>query len=254
MSDGITRASYQVKRLEFITSILDPSMHRGLEIGACDLPTIPSYLGKCQFADMRSTEEMIRLWNLPSSSVAPVEYLLKRNKPLAEQINVRFDYVIACHVIEHVPNLIGYLRDLESLLDPKGACVIVLAAPDKRCTLDSGRPSTHLDHLLTDYHNNCVAPTVEHIMEFSRHWSPELRALEEKSLVDFYKWACEMQDSEDYDAHCHVWKDDEFITQMETLISGGILGNFSLAAIQHTPPGFNEFMVAFHCNLEAGSQ
>jgi SAM-dependent methyltransferase len=244
MSEVITRESYQVKRLEFVRTIVDVANARGLEIGACDLPTIPDYVGSCQFADFRTAEEMIELWKLPPETVVPVQFLLSREKPLSAQIDTRFDYIVACHVIEHVPDPIGYILDLQKLLDPNGAEVIILAVPDKRATLDAVRPSTSLDHLLMDFHDNCRLPTLEHILEFSRAWSPELRALAEKSLYEFYNWGTNNFASGAPDAHCHVWTDEEFFSQMEKLTSGGVMRGLEVFATQEKQLGFNEFMIA----------
>ncbi len=146
MGNPVTRASYQAKRLKYIASIVDLSRCHGLEIGACDLPTIPTEVGPCEYADFRSAAEMIEMWSLPADTVVPVNFILSRNEPICDQIDARFDYIIACHVIEHIANPIGYIQDLQKLLDPNGAGIIILAVPDKRETPDVSRMSTSLDH------------------------------------------------------------------------------------------------------------
>ncbi|MCY7273284.1 MAG: class I SAM-dependent methyltransferase [Phormidesmis sp. CAN_BIN44] len=44
------------------------------------------------------------------------------------------DYVIASHVIEHVPDFIGWLSEVRGILKPGG--ILSLAIPDKRQCLD----------------------------------------------------------------------------------------------------------------------
>jgi SAM-dependent methyltransferase len=61
----------------------------------------------------------------------------------------RFDYVIASHVIEHVPNMIGWLRDIATVLHDGGK--LSLAIPDKRYTFDVKRELTTLGTLV-EYH------------------------------------------------------------------------------------------------------
>lgn len=246
MTEVITRESYQVKRLRFVKSVVDVFGCRGLEIGACDLPTVPGYVGSCEYADFRSAEEMIRLWSLPPGTVVPVDFILNREQRIHEQIEKRFDYVIACHVIEHVANPIGYIQDMQKLLAPDGAGVIVLAVPDKRCTSDTSRLSTTLDHLLMDFHDNSRIPSLEHILDFGRVWSPVLRSMSERSMSEYYQWAVNNLNSGQADAHCHVWMDSEFIGQMERVTGDGFLPDLTIAATEATPPGFNEFMIAFH--------
>ena len=48
--------------------------------------------------------------------------------------NSCYDYIFSSHVIEHVPDFIGYMLSCERLLKPSG--VVVLAIPDKRRTFD----------------------------------------------------------------------------------------------------------------------
>jgi SAM-dependent methyltransferase len=242
-SNPMRRADYQSKRLKFLSALVNLPASEGLEIGACDLPTVPANIGGCSFADIRSSEEMIQMWNLPPSTVVPIKFLLDRTTPLYLQIAQRFDYVVACHVLEHVANPIGYVKELALLLKPSGG-IICLAVPDKRFTFDVLRSSTTLEHLLSDYHDDCRHPSIEHILEFSIHGSAEWASLCEASLIEFYQWACAEHRSGKADAHCHVWRDEEFFVQVERLINGGVLPEISIAAKQATPVGYNEFMVA----------
>lgn len=48
--------------------------------------------------------------------------------------NQHYDYIIACHVIEHTIDLLGFISDCERLLNDEG--VLVLAVPDKRFGFD----------------------------------------------------------------------------------------------------------------------
>ncbi|WP_369012339.1 methyltransferase domain-containing protein, partial [Escherichia coli] len=45
-----------------------------------------------------------------------------------------FDYAIASHVIEHVPNVLGWFRGIYEVLKP--GAVFNLAVPDRRYTFD----------------------------------------------------------------------------------------------------------------------
>lgn len=239
---SITRADYQIKRRKFLAQLVDIDADEGLEIGACDLPTVTPDGGRCEFADWRSKEEVIKLWGLPPETVVPVTYILDRNLPVDRQICKQFDYIVACHVLEHIPNPIGYIKELARLLKPCRG-VLVLSVPDKRATLDALRPSTTLEHLLSDYYEDCRYPTVEHILEFGKYWSTELAKVWESSRSAAFEWACGNHRSGQADAHCHVWTDDQFFLQIE-LLAGDILREFSVVAKQATPPGYNEFTVA----------
>ncbi|MFO0580343.1 MAG: methyltransferase domain-containing protein [Polyangia bacterium] len=57
-----------------------------------------------------------------------------------------FDYCLASHLIEHIPDLLSFLHSLETLLKPNG--VLSLAIPDKRFEFDAFKPiSTTADVL-----------------------------------------------------------------------------------------------------------
>ena len=51
-----------------------------------------------------------------------------------------FDYVVASHVLEHLPNPIAFLQDCAALLRPGGR--LALALPDHRFCFDHARPLT----------------------------------------------------------------------------------------------------------------
>lgn len=57
-----------------------------------------------------------------------------------------FDYAVASHVFEHLPNPVGWLRDVAALLVPRG--VIALAVPDRRFTFDFFRRETTAARIL----------------------------------------------------------------------------------------------------------
>jgi SAM-dependent methyltransferase len=238
----ITRKDYQLNRFNYLSKLVNLKDSEGLEIGACDLPTVPREAGKCEFADFRSAEEMSRLWNLQLETVMPVQYILKRDTKVHHQIDKKFDYVVLCHVIEHIPNMIGYIKDLHNLLKTGGVMLIV--CPDKRRTPDASRPSTTIEHLLDDYYNDCYYPSLEHILEFGKTWFDELKQKSLRSAKEFYEWGSQNFESGLADAHCHVWTDEEFFTQIQYLIDGEILDGLKIIDKSYNDPLYNEFSIA----------
>ena len=238
----ITRKDFLFNRLNFLSKLVNVKDSEGLEIGACDLPTVPREAGKCEFADFRSAEEMSRLWNLQLETVMPVQYILKRDTKVHNQIDKKFDYVVLCHVIEHIPNMIGYIKDLHNLLKTGGVMLIV--CPDKRRTPDASRPSTTIEHLLDDYYNDCYYPSLEHILEFGKAWFDELKQKSLRSAKEFYEWGYQNFESGLADAHCHVWIDEEFFTQIQYLIEGEILDGLKIIDKSYNDPLYNEFSIA----------
>jgi SAM-dependent methyltransferase len=123
---------------------VDTSVGRGLEIGPLNRPLLPKSAGRVFYADHCSTEELRTKYagnpNVPVDDICPVDFDLSRMRLSEADRDGKFDYVVASHVIEHVPDLVGWLRDIHGLLNEGG--ILALAVPDKRFTFDVFRRET----------------------------------------------------------------------------------------------------------------
>jgi SAM-dependent methyltransferase len=240
------REDYRTRRRLLLRRLVDPASSEGLEVGAFDLPVVvPDGRDagpRCWFADMRSTEELASEFGVALEALAPIEWVVQRARPLAAQIPRRFDYVILCHVLEHVPEPIGFLADARDLLRPGG--VLFLAVPDKRATLDATRPSTTIDHLLARHHHGAPGPPLAQIMEFARTWDENWRRLAAESPRAFFDRAVAHFESGAADAHCNVWQDDELFAQLDYLTRGGFLPGLEICLREPWGGELNEFYVA----------
>lgn len=247
----IVREDYRGARLAVLRRLVDPARAEGLEFGAFDFPVVAPGAGRCRFADVRSSRQLAEMFGVPLESVAPVEWVIDRARPLAAQIPARFDYVILCHVLEHVPEPIRFLNDVGTLLRPGG--VMLLAVPDKRRTLDASRPSTTIDHLLARHHHGAPGPPLAQIMEFSRTWDENWRKLAEENPRAFFEWAVGQFASGHADVHCNVWRDEELFAQLDYLAHGGFLPGLEVCLREPNEPPFNEFYVALRRTPDAAS-
>jgi len=66
--------------------------------------------------------------------------------------NESYDFVLSCHSLEHVANVMKAINEWRRVLKKDGKLILVL--PDKRFTFDHNRPYTTFEHLLNDYKNN----------------------------------------------------------------------------------------------------
>jgi 2-polyprenyl-3-methyl-5-hydroxy-6-metoxy-1,4-benzoquinol methylase len=116
----------------------------GLEIGPLHAPIAPKRDGwHVETLDHADTETLRTRYrqspDVDETAIEDVDYV-SDGRPLPDVIGVRsrYDWIIASHVAEHVPDLLGFLLDCDAILKPGGRLVIAL--PDKRQCFDALRP------------------------------------------------------------------------------------------------------------------
>tara|TARA_B110000240_G_C13411326_1_gene415300 strand:+ start:109 stop:987 length:879 start_codon:yes stop_codon:yes gene_type:complete len=75
-----------------------------------------------------------------------------------------YDWIIASHLIEHTPNLIGFLNDCDAILKDDG--VISLIVPDKRYCFDRFRPITGLGKIIDSHLQKSVIHSPGTVAEY----------------------------------------------------------------------------------------
>jgi glycosyltransferase involved in cell wall biosynthesis/SAM-dependent methyltransferase len=141
-------------RVERLTQAFTKDM-RLIEIGASYNPLIPKKAGwQTTVVDHADQATLIAKYRdvpnvLADDVVEKVDYIW-RDGPLIEAIppalHGTFDGLIASHVGEHMPDLIGFFLAAAKLLKPSG--ILVLALPDKRLCFDFFQPLTTTGDLL----------------------------------------------------------------------------------------------------------
>jgi SAM-dependent methyltransferase len=147
-SAGLMKANVMPRRDFYLTLGADVAGD-GLELGAANNPIVRS--PRCRYADYADTETLRQRFAASDyhgvNSIVAVDYVWAGSGPLAPIVgDQRFDYVIASHVIEHVPNPIGWFRGIAEVVRPGG--VFNLAIPDQRFTFDIACPPSSLGELI----------------------------------------------------------------------------------------------------------
>jgi SAM-dependent methyltransferase len=157
---------------------------RGLEIGASAFAPFPG----------------VRAWNLDHPGARLFQEAQRRHAGRAVPVHVHgtaaqlplrdgsLDFVLASHVIEHMPDAIGALGEWERVLRSGG--ILFLIVPHRDRTFDAGRPCTDLAHLLADHALGTTAAS--------------------DSMVPT--------------SHYHVWRTQGFLELIEYLRRSGHLG------------------------------
>jgi predicted SAM-dependent methyltransferase len=135
----------------------------GLEIGPSYHPVIPKSSGRriesVDHADADTLRAKYRgMAHVDTSCIEPVDYVSDGGSILdAVGQRERYDYIIASHVIEHTPDLLGFLKDCEALLKPEG--ILSLAVPDKRKCFDVLQPLSSTGTVLQCHYERRSRPS-----------------------------------------------------------------------------------------------
>lgn len=82
-----------------------------------------------------------------------------------ENINIKYDVILTCHVLEHIANPIKALKIWEKYLKESGIIINIL--PNKNCCWDRNRNYVEFNHLFEDYVKNVSENDLTHLHEAS---------------------------------------------------------------------------------------
>lgn len=154
------------RRKKIITHGLDLRNSIGIEMGPLHAPIVSKSDGPVIYIDHADTDAIIEKYrhkeDFDVSKIVKIDAVWGP-QPLKAAVGKTADYIIASHVIEHVPNLIGWLNDLTDALSEHGQ--IRLAIPDKRYTLDLYRRITSLADVVSAHVQNAKVPLTAQIID-----------------------------------------------------------------------------------------
>ena len=164
------------------------------------------------------------------------------------------DFLIASHVIEHVPDLIFWLHELRSVLRPGGE--VRLLVPDRRFTFDRLRRETRLSDVLSAHLLDARRPSPTQIIDALLYavrvdaaaaWRGEADAAalpRVHGLEATLALARSAVASDEYhDVHCWVFTPRSFAALFCEMAQAGLL-DFACSRLHDTEPGEFDFVVA----------
>ena len=135
----------------------------GIEIGAMNNPLKVPERARVRYVDYRPAEELRALY--PGIPVKEPD-IVADGARLEVIPDGSQDFVIACHLIEHIEDPVGAIKNWLRVLKDGG--ILFVAIPDKRLTFDVEREPTPLEHLFDDHEHGPEASRLEHFREFHR--------------------------------------------------------------------------------------
>ncbi len=151
---------------------LDVTAGRGLEIGPLDSPIASKEECDVMYVDIHHAEGLRDFYSahpgFPVEDIIEVDVALiqeGRTRSLAEAIesSIPRDWVVASHVIEHVPDVIGWLKDVADVIVDGGR--LSLAVPDRRYCFDARRPATTVGEMLLAHYHRDERPSVRAVFD-----------------------------------------------------------------------------------------
>jgi SAM-dependent methyltransferase len=246
--------TYEHRKSVFVNSI-NIKNHNGLEIGPLDKPIVTKKDGPIKYLDYMSKEELIARHSnaVDPNNVVEVDYVNDSHKTLSETIQEQFDYVIACHVIEHIPNMIAWLNDVYKILKDGG--YLYLAIPDKRYTFDIVRPVTPLAHFINDYYQNVKTANFDHVFEhiylkrnvksgdvWNNRVADKINVKRFSAEEAYQRTLYEMEPGKYPDVHCHVFISQGFLDIINTLIEMKLIA-YTVYKFEDVSKPYNEFIL-----------
>jgi len=162
-----------MNRVEKLLAGLDLKKAVGAEIGPLAWPIVRKSQGQVFYIDYLDHAGLRTKYaddpNVPKDEIVPIDIVAASSSAAVAALKERggVDYVMASHVLEHVPDLVGWLRDLSEVLRPGGT--IRLALPDYRFCFDFIREPSRLSDVLTAHISGAVKPQMREIVDFKLH-------------------------------------------------------------------------------------
>ena len=158
-------------RNEIVRSHLDVT-GRGIELGPLDKPIMAKRDGHLlEIVDYLDTAGLRERYGaelhvgVDASLIEEVDHV-SHGQSLTELIGNEgsYEWIVASHVIEHIPDLVSFLQDVERMLSPTGRLGLVI--PDKRYCFDHYGELSTTGQLLDAYQERRTAPTAGQVFDY----------------------------------------------------------------------------------------
>lgn len=182
---------------------------KGIEVGAGSRPFPIPEGAVCLYGDIRDGEALNSYFD--DKDIRNDEFIDAQT--FAGLKDASFDFVISAHVIEHLENPIGSIRNAIRILKSGG--IYILVAPDRRFTFDLHRSGTSLRHLLQDDEDGGDSTRIDDYKDFIENVGVKYYGNQPPS--DGYDAEARRLAAKNHDIHFHAWNTDEFRSMLNAI-------------------------------------
>jgi Methyltransferase domain len=254
--DPIFRQQFAIRRGKLLAGI-DLQQTSGVEIGALCRPFIRREDGPILYVDYTDTASLRERYandcGVDVNRIVEVDAIWGQNT-LFEAVKGRYvDYVAASHVIEHVPDLITWLREIATILKSTGEVRLII--PDKRYTFDYFRRETSLSDVLLSYIVKARVPQPHSLLDYCLNaadvdvataWQRDIRPDEGRPhhTVEggIYLAQDVIKNGTYHDVHCWAFTPQSFARLCGQLARSGFI-DFACEGFYDTEHNESEFFV-----------
>lgn len=244
---------------------LDLCKMRGIEVGPLDNPRITKDQADVYYLDYMTAEELRAAHqsedgvNLEVARIVEVDLVARDNASVPDTVGdlAPIDYVLAAHVIEHVPDIIGWLAEIAQTLRDGGFLSLVI--PDKRFSFDVNRPLTQISELVEAHLLGLRRSPYRHIYDMESRmvldadaikiWSGAAeysgearRGVGDPDQYAYQRCLYALRSGEYFDVHNSIFTPASFLDLYRRLVTLGLV-DYRIARFFPTEQWENEFFV-----------
>ena len=238
-----------------ITAQIDAASMRGLEIGPLNRPIVTREMGPVEYVDRAARAELESGYSIGADDAPMVDVdHIWAGRSLLESVGGQraYSYLVASHVIEHVPDMYGWLLEIAAVLEDGG--VAVFAVPDKRYTFDLMRRTSSGSEFVDAYVRRLRRPDARQVFDcfhnlrdphtgLDRDGREPTEAVVTEGARLLLEQCQRLETSDEYlDAHCWAFTPRGMAEALD-LASRLDLLPFEIARLDPTDPGDVEFLL-----------
>jgi hypothetical protein len=246
---------------------IDTSTMRGLEVGPLASPRVRKDEGSVFYIDHADVEGLRQKYAADPdmkdrlAEIVNVDYVVGAGQGIYETVarDAPFDYVIASHLIEHIPDPISWLQDVAKTLRVDG--ILSLVIPDKRYCFDINRRTTEISDLVDAHLRKLRRPSYRQAYDFiskeisgqvdtaavwagTADYEGVVRSDVDDPDVAALQLCRTIGESDGFvDVHCSVFTPDSFLDLYGALVRLDLM-DFELAYFAPTEVNTLEFFVS----------